>query len=87
MKIESSSHESHNFVLKIDQRGFERYPPPSILVLCISGFAIVQIVGFDFREAKLGDIVVGVALFRFSIMATIWLLTSIENWSWVLLYT
>jgi hypothetical protein len=54
-------------------------------VLHINGFATIQIVGFNPRDAKPGDIVVGITLSRFYIRATIWLVTSIENWNWVLL--
>jgi hypothetical protein len=48
-----------------DQCQFERHPPPSTLIMRILGFAIVNIIGFDLKQAILGDIVVGVALSRF----------------------
>jgi hypothetical protein len=43
--------------------------------------------GFDLREARQGDIVIGVALSRFFIQATIWLKISHDDWSWVLIST
>jgi len=40
-------------------------------VFCIIAFATLQIVGFDPKNAKLGDIVVGVVQFEFYIRAAI----------------
>jgi hypothetical protein len=76
---------SRHIVLEFAQRNFEGHPPPSTLVLCIIGFAIVQTMGFDPKDARLRDIDVGITLSRFYIKATIWLLTLVENWNWVLL--
>jgi hypothetical protein len=42
-------------------------PPLGTLVFCIINFVIVQIVGFDPKDAKPRDIVVGVTLSGFYI--------------------
>jgi hypothetical protein len=76
---------SRHIVLEFAQRNFEGHPPPSTLVLRITGFAIVQTMGFDPRDAKPGDIDVGKTLSGFYIRTRIWLLTLVENWNWVLL--
>jgi hypothetical protein len=41
----------------------------------ISSFVVMEIVGFDPREARQGDIAIRVALSGFFIRATIWLKT------------
>ncbi len=60
----------------------EGTPPLGSLILHIVGFAIVQIVGFDPKEARPGDLAIGIALSRFFIRAAVWLMTSIDDWSW-----
>jgi hypothetical protein len=45
-------------------------------VIHIFGFAITEIVGFDPKEARQGDLVIGVVLSRFFIRVTLWLKTS-----------
>jgi hypothetical protein len=52
---------------------FEGHPPPSTLAICNFGFIVIKIMGFDPREARQGDIAIGVALLRFFIQTTIWL--------------
>jgi len=42
-------------------------------VVLISNFVVVEIIGFDPREARQGDLAIGVALFGFYIRTSIWL--------------
>jgi hypothetical protein len=39
-------------ISKFDQCCFEGHPPPSTLVICIFGFAMVEIIRFDLREVR-----------------------------------
>jgi hypothetical protein len=55
-----------------DQHQFERHPPPSTLIMCILGFAIINIIGFDPKQAIPCDIATDVALFGFYIHAIKW---------------
>jgi hypothetical protein len=63
-------------IAKFDQHQFGNYPPPRTLVLHIVSFATIQIVGFDPRDTKPGDITVGVALLGYSIRTTMWIMMS-----------
>jgi hypothetical protein len=60
-------------VSKFDQHHFEGHPPPSTLVIHIFGFAIIEIVRFDPKEARQGDLAIGVTLSRFFIKTSLWL--------------
>jgi hypothetical protein len=55
-----------------DQHQFERHPPPSTLIMCILGFVIINIIGFDPKQAIPCDIATDVALFGFYIHAIKW---------------
>jgi hypothetical protein len=46
-------------------------------MICNFGFATIEIIGFDPREARQGDLVIDVALLGFFIIATIRLKTFI----------
>jgi len=52
---------------KSDQHHFEGHPPLGTLVIIISSFAMIEIMGFDPREVKQGDIAIGVALSEYFI--------------------
>ncbi len=56
-----------NTIFEFDRCHFEGHPPPSTLMIHIFGFAVIEIVRFNLREARQGDIVVKVALLRFFI--------------------
>ncbi len=47
---------------EFDQHHFEGHPPPGTLMLSISSFAIIEIMGFDPREARQGDIIIRITL-------------------------
>jgi len=51
---------------EFDQHHFEGHPPPT-LMLSIFGFAIIEIMGLDPREARQGDIIIRVTLSEFFI--------------------
>jgi hypothetical protein len=54
-------------ISEFDWCHFEGHPPLSTLMIHIFGFAVVEIVRFNLREARQGDIAVKVALLRFFI--------------------
>jgi hypothetical protein len=54
-------------ILEFDQRNFGRQPISSTLILHVTGFATLQIVGFEPREATPDDLAIGIALSRFYI--------------------
>jgi hypothetical protein len=60
-------------ILKFDQHQFEGHPPLGILVIRISSVAIIGIIGFDPKEARQGDLVIGVALLGLFIKIVVWL--------------
>jgi hypothetical protein len=64
---------SLTIILEFDQHNFGGHPPPGTLVILIYNFVVVEIIGFDPREARQGDLAIGVALFRFYIRTSIWL--------------
>jgi hypothetical protein len=66
------------YLWRFDQHQFGKYPPPRTLVLHIVSFATIQIVGFDPRDMKLGNIAIGVALSGYYIRATMWIMMSID---------
>jgi hypothetical protein len=65
-------------IVEFDQHQFGKYPPIGTLVLRIVSFATIQIVGFDSRDMKLGNIVVGVALSGYFIRSTMWIMMSTD---------
>jgi hypothetical protein len=54
-------------VLEFDQRNFGRQPISGTLILHVTRFATLQIVGFEPREAKLNDLTIGIAFLGFYI--------------------
>jgi hypothetical protein len=76
-----------NAIEAFDQHQFERHPPPSTLILRILGFAIINIIGFDPKQAIPSDIVVGVTMFGFYIHAIIWPKVLQDEWSWIFIDT
>jgi hypothetical protein len=76
---------SNIIVVEFDQRRFEMYPPLESLILRIFGFVDLQIMGLNPREVKPRDLAICIALFGFSIEAIVWLMTSINDWSWALI--
>jgi hypothetical protein len=48
-------------------------------VILISNLAVVEIIRFDPKEARQGDLAIGVALFGFYIRASIWLQVSHDD--------
>ncbi len=68
-------------ILEFDQCPFEEHPPLGTVVIHISGFIVVEIVGFDLREVRQRDIAICVALSGFFIQVTIWLKVSLDEWS------
>jgi hypothetical protein len=66
-------------ILEFDQHHFEGHPPLGTLVIHISSFATIKIVGFDLREARQGDLVIGVVLLGFFIKTIVWLKTSQDD--------
>jgi len=52
---------------KFDQHHFEGHPPLGTLMISIPSFVKIEIMGFDPREARQGDIAIGVALSEFFI--------------------
>ncbi len=42
-------------------------------MICIFGFATIEIIGFDPKEARQGNLAIDVALLGFFIRTTIWL--------------
>ncbi len=71
--------KNRTIISKFDQHNFERHSPPSTLVIHIFGFAITEIIRFDPKEARQGDLAIGVALLRFFTRATLWLKTSQDD--------
>jgi hypothetical protein len=72
-------------VFKFDRCHFEGHPPPSTLVIQIFGFVVIEIMGFDPREARQGNITIEMALSSFFIRVVIWLKISHDDWNWVLI--
>jgi hypothetical protein len=66
-------------ISKFDQHHLEGHPPCNTLVIHIFGFAAIEIVGFDPREVRQGDLAIGVVLSGFFIKAIIWLKTSQDD--------
>jgi hypothetical protein len=66
-------------ILEFDQHHFEGHPPLGALVIHIFGFATTEIVGFDPREARQGDLVIRVALLAFFIKTVVWLKISQDD--------
>lgn len=58
-------------IMEFDQRQFGKHPPLGSLILHILGFATIQIVGFDPKETRHGDLAIGIALFWFFILAAV----------------
>jgi hypothetical protein len=54
---------SKTMIMEFDQRQFGKHPPLGSLILHILGFATIQIVGFDPKETRHGDLAIGIALF------------------------
>jgi len=52
---------------EFDQHHFKGHPPLGTLLISIFGFAIIEIMGFDPREARQGDISIKIALLEFFI--------------------
>ncbi len=73
--------------LEFDQCHFEDHPPLGTLVMHVTGFATIEIIRFDPRKTKPRDVVVGVALLGFYIQTTMWLETSCDDKSWILINT
>jgi hypothetical protein len=53
-------------ISEFDQCHFKGHPPQGTLVIRISSFAMVEIIGFDPREARQGDLAIRIALSWFS---------------------
>ncbi len=68
-------------ITDIDQRQFEKHPPPSTVVIHISSFAIIKIIGFDPKEVRQGNLAIIVTLLRFFIKIAVWLKVSHDDWS------
>jgi hypothetical protein len=49
---------SNIIVVEFDQQQFEGYPLPGSLILRVVGFANLQIMGFDPREARPGNLAI-----------------------------
>jgi amino acid permease len=60
-------------ISKFDQHNFKGHPPLVTLVICIFGFATTEMIGFDPKEARQGNLAIDVALLGFFIRITIWL--------------
>jgi hypothetical protein len=60
-------------ISEFDQHNFEGHPPLGTLVIHTSCFVVVEIIRFDPKEARQGDLVIGVALYGFYIKTIIWL--------------
>jgi hypothetical protein len=52
---------------EFDQRHFEGHPPLGTLMISIFSFTIIEIMEFDLKEARQGDIAIGIALSKFFI--------------------
>lgn len=66
-------------IVEFDQHQFVRYLSQSTLVLHINSLVTIVIVGFNPREARPKNIVVGIVLSRFYIRIVIWLMTSQDD--------
>jgi hypothetical protein len=66
-------------IVEFDQHQFGRYLSPSTLVLHINNLATIVIVGFNPREARPENIVIGIVLSRFYIRIVIRLMTSQDD--------
>ncbi len=49
-------------ILKFDQHRFEGHPPLGTLVIHIFGFATIKMIRFDPKEARQGELAIGIAL-------------------------
>lgn len=54
-------------VLEFDQRNFGRQLILGTLILHVNGFATLQIIGFEPREARPDDLAIGIAYLKFYI--------------------
>lgn len=73
--------------LEFDRHHFEDHPPLGTLAMHVTRFATIEIIRFDPRKTKPRDVVVGVTLLGFYIQTTMWLETSCDEKSWILVNT
>jgi hypothetical protein len=56
-----------------DKHHFDHEPRPRTLILSITSFSIMGIMGFDPKEVKFGDIVVNIVHSKFFKRTVVWL--------------
>jgi hypothetical protein len=68
--------------ITFDQLRFKKDPPPCIIVLHITSFAIIKIIG-NSRYIKARDFVMAIVHYSFQIKSIVWLMTPRDGWNWV----
>lgn len=71
--------------ITFDQLGLKKDPPPCIIVLHITSFAIIKIIGNP-RDIRARDFVVAIVHYSFQIKSIVWLMTPRDGWNWVFLH-
>jgi len=68
--------------IKFDKLGFKKDPSPCTIVLHITSFVIIKIIG-NRRDIRARDFVMAIVHYRFQIKSIVWLMIARDGWNWV----
>jgi hypothetical protein len=76
-------------VLSLDDVAFARGHDVGFVIITITGFVFVIIIGFDPHVAKVGDLAIGIMYYGFFMKPTIWIKARerVDGRKWTIIHT